>query len=192
MNKMDRPTREPLELLDELERVLGIARVPGELAAGGRARVSRACSIGKRTRCISSNATRRGRIAAPVPVIGLADPVVKEQLDPDVYAQAVEELAMLDGAGARRSTSERVLAGELTPVFFGSAVNNFGVQLLLDGFLEHSPPRPGRGKAGDGDGAPDDPRFSGFIFKIQANMDPRHRDRIAFVRVCSGQVRRAT
>jgi peptide chain release factor 3 len=82
-----------------------------------------------------------------------------------------------------------VLAGELTPVFFGSAMNNFGVQLLLDSFLERStPPAPHR--SGDKLVAPDDAAFSGFVFKIQANMDPKHRDRIAFVRVCSGRFQR--
>src|SRR5437763_2481606 len=100
----------------------------------------------------------------------------------------VEELAMLDGAGATFD-HPAVLAGKLTPVFFGSAVNNFGVQLLLDAFLELAPsPRPRI--VGERTVTPDDPGFSGFIFKIQANMDPRHRDRLAFVRVCSGRFQR--
>jgi peptide chain release factor 3 len=82
-----------------------------------------------------------------------------------------------------------VLAGRSTPVFFGSGINNFGVQLLLDGFLKHSPPPKSRVIAGI-EISPEHPAFSGFIFKIQANMDPRHRDRIAFVRVCSGKFER--
>ena len=97
---------------------------------------------------------------------------------------------MLDGAGAAFDHAA-VLAGKLTPVFFGSAVNNFGVQLLLDAFLELAP----RSAAALGARAnvidpPNRPAFSGFIFKIQANMDPRHRDRLAFVRVCSGKFER--
>jgi peptide chain release factor 3 len=95
---------------------------------------------------------------------------------------------MLDGAGATFD-HEAVLAGQLTPVFFGSAVNNFGVQLLLDAFLELAPtprPRSAQGRVI----APQAPDFSGFIFKIQANMDPKHRDRLAFVRVCSGRFER--
>ena len=80
--------------------------------------------------------------------------------------------------------------GKLTPVFFGSAVNNFGVQLLLDAFLEHSHRAPAAQPSADEMVDPDDPAFSGFVFKIQANMDPRHRDRIAFVRVCSGKFER--
>jgi peptide chain release factor 3 len=95
---------------------------------------------------------------------------------------------MLEGAGAAFD-HPAVLAGKLTPVFFGSAVNNFGVQLLLDSFLELAPsPRPHSIR--DRIIAPEDPGFSGFIFKIQANMDPRHRDRLAFVRVCSGHFER--
>ncbi len=95
---------------------------------------------------------------------------------------------MLDGAGAAFD-HPMVLAGELTPVFFGSAVNNFGVQLLLDAFLELAP-RPGPRLADGRTIQPEDPDFSGFIFKIQANMDPKHRDRLAFVRVCSGKFER--
>ncbi|MEY5012193.1 MAG: hypothetical protein RLZZ253_3332, partial [Verrucomicrobiota bacterium] len=95
---------------------------------------------------------------------------------------------MLDMAGMAYS-QEKVLRGELTPVFFGSAMNNFGVQLLLDAFLERStPPQPH--KSLEQVIAPDHPAFSGFIFKIQANMDPRHRDRIAFLRICSGRFTR--
>jgi peptide chain release factor 3 len=100
----------------------------------------------------------------------------------------VDELGMLEIAGSAFD-ADAVLAGALTPVYFGSAVNNFGVQMLLDGFLAHStPPRPrsAGGKVVD----PTDEAFSGFVFKIQANMDPRHRDRIAFVRVCSGRFER--
>jgi peptide chain release factor 3 len=95
---------------------------------------------------------------------------------------------MLEGAGSTFDP-DAVLHGRLTPVFFGSAVNNFGVQLLLDSFLAHSTaPRPRT--VGTTPLPLDDPRFSGFVFKIQANMDPKHRDRIAFVRVCTGRFTR--
>ncbi|MGH7969371.1 MAG: peptide chain release factor 3, partial [Limisphaerales bacterium] len=187
MNKMDRPARDPLALLDELERVLGIAAYPVNWPLGD----------GKDFRGVFD---RKGKLVhffervpggeyrAPVSVHGLSDPAVRDQLSPDVYARTVEELAMLDGAGAAFD-HPRILAGELTPVFFGSAVNNFGVQLLLDAFLELAPtPRP---RSADGRLiVPEDPTFSGFIFKIQANMDPKHRDRLAFVRVCSGRFER--
>jgi len=200
MNKCDRPTRDPLELLDELEKVLGIGAFPvnwpmgsGPTFRGVYDRLTHRVHLFERT--------VRGAYAAPVEVRGFDDPVVRERLEADVYAQSRDEIEMLQGAG-ETFDEERVLAGAATPVYFGSAMNNFGVQLLLDGFLEHSaPPGPRRSvdltAASDGraeaDGhatgrliQPDDPRFSGFVFKIQANMDPRHRDRIAFVRVVSG------
>ena len=100
------------------------------------------------------------------------------------YQALCDEMELLDGAGADFDPRPR-LAGRLTPVYFGSALNNFGVQLLLDGFLEHSsPPAPRHRRSAAVE--PHDEAFSGFVFKIQANMDPRHRDRIAFVRVVSG------
>jgi peptide chain release factor 3 len=187
MNKMDRPARDPLSLLDELERVLGLAAYPVNWPLGD----------GPEFRGVFDRQARLvhffdrvpgGEYRAPVSVHGLDDPIVKEQLNPDVYRRTVDELAMLDGAGATFDQGA-VLAGELTPVFFGSAVNNFGVQLLLDAFLELAPsprPRSANGRVIP----PDEAAFSGFIFKIQANMDPKHRDRLAFVRICSGRFER--
>jgi peptide chain release factor 3 len=187
MNKMDRPARDPLSLLDELERVLGLAAYPVNWPLGD----------GPEFRGVFDRQARLvhffervpgGEYRAPVSVHGLADPVVREQLSSEVYQRTVDELAMLDGAGATFD-QRAVLAGELTPVFFGSAVNNFGVQLLLDAFLELAPapkPRSANGR----EIHPHDSAFSGFIFKIQANMDPKHRDRLAFVRICSGRFER--
>jgi peptide chain release factor 3 len=105
-------------------------------------------------------------------------------MDADEQRKLAEDMEMLDQAGAKFSPAD-VLAGRITPVFFGSARNNFGVQLLLDGFLKYAEsPRP---RTSNGVVIPVNTNvFSGFIFKIQANMDPRHRDRIAFLRVCSG------
>src|SRR6478736_3846041 len=187
MNKLDRPARDPLALLDELERVLGIAAYPVNWPLGDgpefRGVFDRQANLVHFFERVPG-----GEYRAPVSVHGLGDPSVKEQMAPDVYARTVEELAMLDGAGASFDHSA-VLAGQLTPVFFGSAVNNFGVQLLLDAFLELAPtprPRSVNGRVIE----PDSKDFSGFIFKIQANMDPKHRDRLAFVRVCSGKFER--
>ena len=129
-----------------------------------------------------------GAYRAPVTVTSLDESLVKEQVDPSDYARFVEELEMLELAGKEYS-AEEVLAGDLTPVFFGSAMNNFGVQLLLDRFLERSSP-PTAHRSGERVISPDDKTFSGFVFKIQANMDPKHRDRIAFIRVCSGKFER--
>ncbi|MGD9689478.1 MAG: peptide chain release factor 3 [Phycisphaerales bacterium] len=191
MNKCDRPTRPPLDLLDELEKVLGIGGFPmnwplgsGPTFRGVYDRLDRRVHVFERT-------SGGGAFVAPVQVGGLDDPALLSRLDSPVHAEALDEIRMLDdtgGAGAAFDPSA-VLAGRVTPVFFGSAMNNFGVRLLLDGFLRYSSaPTPRASSAGPIQ--PDDPRFSGFVFKIQANMDPRHRDRIAFVRVVSGTFER--
>jgi peptide chain release factor 3 len=187
MNKLDRPSKDPLDLLDELERVLGIAAYPVNWPLGN----------GQEFRGVFNRQTKQvnffervpnGAYRAPVSVHNLNEPVVRERMADDVFLKVVEELEMLEGAGAAFS-HEAVLAGALTPVFFGSAVNNFGVQMLLDSYLDLGPspqPREADGKVID----PVTAGFSGFIFKIQANMDPRHRDRLAFVRICSGKFER--
>lgn len=187
MNKCDRPTREPLELLDELEKVLGIGAFPvnwplgsGPTFKGVYDRLSGRVHLFERTKA--------GKYVAPVTVAGLDDAEIRERLEEGTYIQARDEIEMLGGAGETYD-SARVLAGEITPVYFGSAGNNFGVKLLLDGFLEHSAP-PGPRRSTGGMIEPDDERFSGFVFKIQANMDPRHRDRIAFIRIVSGSFTR--
>ena len=187
MNKLDRPTREPLALLDELERVLGIAAFPVNWPLGTGFEFRGVFDRQAKAVHLFERLPGGGAYVAPVSVTDLADPLVKERLDPAAYAAAVEELEMLELAGAEYDQAA-VLAGRQTPVFFGSAMNNFGVQLLLDNFLDRSAP-PGPRAAGEDheEIAPADPDFSGFIFKIQANMDPRHRDRIAFLRVVSGR-----
>ncbi len=218
MNKCDRPTRNALELLDELEQVLGLQSSPviwplgnGPSFRGVFDRRSRQVHLFERV--------PGGAYQAPVNVTSLDDPAVRAKLDDYTYEQVTEQLAMLDGAGHPFDLAA-VQAGQQTPVYFGSAVNNFGIQLLLDGFLQDSvPPQPRRrallpgakfaggraqpesaATAADSATPPPAPepalvpvahdRFSAFVFKIQANMDPRHRDRIAFVRVCSGKFER--
>src|SRR5256714_4257566 len=187
MNKLDRPAKDTLMLLDELERVLGIHAYPVNWPLGDGPDFRGVYD--RRTNLVHFfERVPGGGYRAPVSVHGLSDTAVREAMAPDAYAKAVEELAMLEGAGASFD-HPAVLAGKLTPVFFGSAVNNFGVQLLLDSFLELAP-SPRRRTVGERTVSPDDSGFSGFIFKIQANMDPRHRDRLAFVRVCSGKFER--
>jgi peptide chain release factor 3 len=187
MNKLDRPTKEPLELLDELESVLKIGAYPMNWPLG----------TGFQFRGVFDRLARQihffelgsgGAYRAPVEIATLADPMVRERLDEGSHGRLLEEVAMLDHAGTAFDPAQ-VLTGHITPVFFGSARNNFGVQLLLDGFLKHAePPRP---RSSNGTVVPvESETFSGFIFKIQANMDPRHRDRIAFLRVCSGKFTR--
>ncbi len=212
MNKCDRPTKDPLALLDELERVLGIGAFPVNWPIGNGFEFQGV--FDRQTKLMHLfERTTGGQYRAPVQIGGLDDPAVRGRLDGETFRRTVEELEMLEQAGHDWDDAA-VLADKTTPVFFGSASNNFGVQLLLDGFLKHAPGPKGRHSAspvgqasrlspteknpenGDRQDAcptfitPEHPAFSGFIFKIQANMDPKHRDRIAFVRVCSGKFER--
>jgi peptide chain release factor 3 len=208
MNKLDRPARDPISLLDEVENVLGIRSVAMNWPLGD----------GPDFRGVFDRQARKvhlfervvgGMYRAPVQVTGLEDPLVREKLDEGTHHRVQEQLELLEIAGVEFD-HEAVLAGKLTPVFFGSGVNNFGVQLLLDSFLQYSTAPKGRSSmtdeksiasgettsesdAGTENGRfldPAVPTFSGFIFKIQANMDPIHRDRIAFVRIVSGRFER--
>jgi len=187
MNKLDRPTRDPLELVDELEHVLGIGAFPMNWPLGtGFSFRGLFDRLGRQVHLFEMGAG--GAYRAPVEIATLADPLVRERLDDEEFRRVSEEVEMLDLAGNTFHPDD-VLSGQTTPVFFGSARNNFGVQLLLDGFLTHA--EPPRARTSRGSLVPvEHDAFSGFIFKIQANMDPRHRDRIAFLRVCSGKFTR--
>lgn len=199
MNKCDRPTRNPIELLDELETVLGLQASPVIWPLGNGPTFKGV--FDRRTQQVHLfERVPGGKFQAPVQVASLEDDSVRHKLDDYAFNEATEQLAMLDGAGHPFDLAA-VQAGQQTPVYFGSAVNNFGIQLLLDGFLQDSvPPAPRRSVSITVPGlpAPTEARevpithdkFSGFVFKIQANMDPKHRDRIAFVRVCSGKFTR--
>jgi peptide chain release factor 3 len=210
INKCDRPMKEPLALLDELEQVLGIGAFPVNWPIGTGFEFQGV--FDRQTQLMHLfERTVGGQFRAPVEVGGLHDDLIRGRLDDVTFHKTVEELEMLEHAGHDWDDAS-VLGDKTTPVFFGSAINNFGVQLLLDGFLKHAPAPKGRfgvlaasGGASNGDSdvhggppdggtpnfvAPENPAFSGFIFKIQANMDPRHRDRIAFLRVCSGKFER--
>lgn len=187
VNKLDRPARNPLVLLDEIEGVLRLrsyaANWPLDAGPGFRGVFDR-----RTGQVYLFERTPGGAFRAPVAVRDFGDPDVRASLSREAHQRVTEELALLDEAGAAFDR-DAVLAGELTPVFFGSAIHNFGVELLLDAFLDLAPPpRPHR--VGERVVDPADGSFSGFIFKIQANMDPRHRDRLAFLRVCSGRFRR--
>jgi peptide chain release factor 3 len=183
INKMDRPGREPLELIDEIEQELGLACWPVNWPIGSGDRFRGV--IDRRTKqVILFGRAERGR-ASDEQVLSVAEARASGSVEPDLLDQALEELELLEGAGADLDL-ELVHAGQLSPVFFGSAMTNFGVRPFLDTFLELAQkPIPRPSSAGLID--PVAPGFSGFVFKLQANMDPRHRDRVAFVRVCSGQ-----
>jgi peptide chain release factor 3 len=184
VNKLDRDIRPPLELLDELEAVLGIRSCPVNWPVGS-GNAFRGVFDRRASRFLLFQTSHHGAEIAPMQVAGADDPRVKELIGESAHAALLEELALLDVAGDSFDLP-RVLRGELSPVFFGSAMTNFGVRPFLEGFLTMAPAPSGfdttRGRI-----EPDDPRFSAFVFKIQANMDPAHRDRIAFLRVCSGR-----
>jgi peptide chain release factor 3 len=173
MNKLDRPARPPLELVDELERVLGIAVAPINWPMGD----------GPEFKGVFDRETRQvhlfervpgGMYRAPVQTAGVRDQAVRDKLGEHLHDRVCDELDR---------------SGRLIPAFFGSAANNFGVQLLLDRFLQLAPGPSGR-RVGERLIEPALNSFSGFVFKMQANMNPMHRDIVAFIRVVSGCFRR--
>ncbi len=187
MNKFDRPAKDPLELLDELENVLGIGACAmnwplgdGPDFKGVYDRQTRMLHLFERV--------PSGKYVTPDETAGLDDPLVRAKLGDALFERVKGEIEMIEGAGHAFDPAA-VLAGKQTPVFFGSGVNNFGVQLLLDNFLRYSSPPTAR-LSGERLVQPDEETFSAFVFKIQANMDPMHRDRIAFARIVSGRFER--
>jgi peptide chain release factor 3 len=188
VNKMDRPGLDPLELLDSVSKSLDIRTVPFNWPIGmGRDFVG---VVQLRTRQVTlyERGAPGGTEVAAERVLPLDDPELGERLGEARHEELQEELMLLDEAGDDWSV-EDFLAGEVTPFFFGSAMTNFGVRPILDAIAELAPPPRPRPTV-QGERAPLDPAFSGFIFKIQANMNPRHRDRIAFMRVVSGAFER--
>jgi len=182
INKMDRPGRQPLELIDEIETELGLVCWPVNWPIGSGDRF-RGVIDRRSQEVILFQRAERGR-QSEERRLGAAEARASGLVETELLDAAFEELELLDGAGAVLDL-EQVHAGELSPVFFGSAMTNFGVRPFLDAFLELAQ-RPTARQSSAGPVDPLAPGFSGFVFKLQANMDPRHRDRVAFVRVCSG------
>ncbi len=184
INKLDREGREPIDLLDEVELVLGIQCAPVTWPIGMGSRLKGVVHLVTGEVHLyepGRNFTRQDSTIFP----SLEDPRVEARIGADMLAHLRDELELVQGA-SHPFDAEAYLAGRQTPVFFGSAVNNFGVQPLLDFFVQHAPsPRPRATTTRDV--APDEARLTGFVFKIQANMDPMHRDRVAFLRICSGR-----
>lgn len=183
INKMDRPSRPPLELIDELERVLGLPPVPLNWPLGDGPRF-RGIFDREKNAVNLFERTPHGAFKAPLSVAGIEDEAVKNEVDSEIYDAAVQEIDLLDGVTEELDIA-KVLEGQQMPIFFGSAMNNFGVELMLQRFLELAP----KPAARESKGAPVSPHhdaFSGFVFKIQANMNPRHRDRAVFIRIVSG------
>ncbi len=183
INKLDREGRDPIELLDQVESVLKIECAPVTWPIG----------MGKRFKGVYQlyddaiqlfNPQHGGKIAKGEMIQGLDNPRLDELLG-GLANEMRDEIELVQGA-SHKFDVDRYLDGTQTPVFFGSAINNFGILELLDAFAEYAP-TPRSREAAERSVSPEDENFTGFVFKVQANMDPAHRDRIAFLRVCSGK-----
>lgn len=184
INKLDHPGRDPLELLDEIEQVLVLRVAPMNWPIGGGADFQGVYDLQNHWVLLFQR-TVHGKFRAPVEVTDLYDPLLEDTVGTRAYQQLREDAELLAGAGAPFDQAE-FLNGTLTPVFFGSALNNFGVELFLEALIDLAPsPRPR--ESSDGLISPISETFSGIVFKIQANMDPQHRDTMAFLRICSGR-----
>jgi peptide chain release factor 3 len=184
INKLDRPARDPLELLDDLEKTLGISAAPVNWPVGSADAFRGVYDIDRRQLLLYEREAQ-GQFRAPVEIASLDDPAARALIGDNVYAHFTESLDVIRAAGTTYD-AEEYRAGRQTPVFFGSALTNFGLEPFLRAIVELAPPPQPR-VSDAGVVGPTDERFTGFVFKIQANMDPRHRDRVAFVRVCSGR-----
>jgi len=184
VNKMDLPGRDPLELLDEIENVLGMTAVPLNWPIGAGRQFQGVYDLAAE-RVLRFERVTRGESATPLQVAALDEPELGRLLGERQAAELRETAELLDGV-VPVFERQRYLTGSQTPVFFGSALNNFGVEPFLAALVELAPPpgpRPSDGGTVDPAGSP----FSGFVFKIQANMDPHHRDSMAFLRIVSGR-----
>ncbi|MGE3273887.1 MAG: peptide chain release factor 3 [Vicinamibacterales bacterium] len=183
VNKLDQPGRDPLELLHEIEQVLGIHSAPVNWPIGSGDRFRGVFNLAEgRVRLYERLAG--GAYRAPLQVADATDPALADVIGAAAQQELAETAELLREAGTQFSPEE-YLAGRQTPVLFGSALANFGLEPLLDALKTLAPP-PGPRETPEGVVSPVAPGFSGFVFKIQANMNKRHRDRVAFVRVCSG------
>ncbi len=183
-NKYDRPGRDPLELLDEVEQQIGLRPTPATWPVGQSGDFRGV--IDRRTGdFVRFTRVARGASIAPEEIV---DPAVAADEEGAAWTQAMDGIGLLDAIGADVDVNS-FLAGESTPVFVGSALTNFGVQMVLDAIVDLAPAPEPRADV-NGELRPLEADFAAFIFKIQANMDPNHRDRIAFARICSGKFER--
>jgi len=183
INKLDREGRDPIELMDEVEEVLKIKCSPVTWPIGMGKRLKGVYHIWQ-DQVHLFDASSDGLIKSGEIVKGLASPRLQELIGENMVSELKDEIELVLGA-SHSFDKQEYLSGKLTPVFFGSAINNFGIAEILDEFVEYAPvPQPM--KTNMDEIQPNDNFLSGFIFKIQANMDPQHRDRIAFMRICSG------
>jgi peptide chain release factor 3 len=184
INKLDRPGREALELLDEIEQELGLQTYAVNWPIGMGDRFQGV--LDRRHQQVHLfERSDHGKREAQSTILDWSDPQLSTLLDSELYEQLQEEIELLEELGSELDL-EQVHQGQMTPIFFGSAMTNFGVELFLEAFLDYAL-KPGAYNSTLGVIDPTHEDFSGFVFKLQANMDPKHRDRVAFVRVCSGK-----
>jgi peptide chain release factor 3 len=188
VNKLDREGREPMALLDEVERVLGIQCAPVTWPIGMGRELKGIYHL-RDDRIHVYEGDKSGRLGETRVIEGLNSDAAHALLG-DRHDAIATEIELVKGA-AHPFELDAYLAGRQTPVFFGSAINNFGVQELLGAFVEHAPAPRARDTTARAV-TPTEAPLTGFVFKIQANMDPKHRDRIAFLRICSGRYTRGT
>jgi peptide chain release factor 3 len=187
INKMDREARDPFDLMSEIEGALALDVTPASWPIG-MGRDFKGCYDLIRDRLILMYRTKGDKLTEGIACKGLGDPKLDELLGHEIAQKLREDVEMARGL-CPPFDAEAYRSGHMTPVYFGSAINNFGVRELLLGLAEYAPsPRPQ--KADTRDVMPTEDRVTGFVFKVQANMDPNHRDRIAFVRLCSGHFKR--
>lgn len=184
MNKLDRDGREPLDLIAELEETLGIEAYPMNWPIGMGKGLKGLYDIYNNRIELYQREDKGEKFLALDEGGNLAEsnPLQEES----IFQQALEEVDLVKNAG-NEFDEAKIATGDLTPVFFGSALTNFGVKTFLDAYLQFAPAPSAHKTANGGEVEPIQKNFSGFIFKIQANMNPNHRDRIAFVRICSGE-----
>ena len=183
VNKLDREIRDPIELLDEIESVLKIEAAPINWPIGAGQRFKGVYNL--YTDQIHLFTKGQGHLLAEQNIIqGLDSDEARELLGAD-YEEFCDEIELVQGA-THQWDKESYMAGTMTPVFFGTALGNFGVREMMHDFVDWAP-APSHRATETRDVQADEDKFSGFVFKIQANMDPKHRDRIAFMRICSGK-----
>ncbi|MBV9881276.1 MAG: peptide chain release factor 3 [Gemmatirosa sp.] len=185
VNKCDRPGMDPLQLLDDVERDLGISLYPVTWPIFDMDRFVGVYDRLTKHVLLFERGEHHGAEEVATIEGGLDAPEIRSHASESALAKLREDLELLDAA-LGDFDHDAFVAGQLSPTFFGSALTNFGVEPFLREFVQLAP-APAAREAEGGAVTPDDPRFAGFVFKIQANMDPKHRDRMAFVRVCSGR-----
>ena len=188
VNKLDHYGKLPIDLMDEIETVLGIRSYPMNWPIGTDGQYLGVYDRQEKKVNLFTEDTSHGQTARIADTYTLDDPALIARIGQETHAALKDDLELLDEAGESFDL-EKIAAGELTPMYFGSAMTNFGVQDFLEGYIKLAPtPAPRNSSVGLIE--PNDDKFSAFVFKIQANMNPAHRDRLAFIRICSGKFER--